>query len=111
VIELSVGAGLVTVIFVFAINLAGDETFKVKPLIPKPLAIIFITTAMLLTGWFTLPALNTRLNDLVAIPFVTQTLWEDRTLDILLQVVMIFTGTLGILGLLSEPRQPKKIEQ
>jgi uncharacterized MnhB-related membrane protein len=111
VIELSVGAGLVTVIFVFAINLAGDETFKVKPLIPKPLAIIFISTAMLLTGWFTLPALNTRLNDLVAVPFVTQTLWEDRTLDILLQVVMIFTGTLGILGLLSEPRQPKKIEQ
>jgi uncharacterized MnhB-related membrane protein len=111
VIELSVGAGLVTVIFVFAINLAGDETFKVKPLIPKPLAIVFISIAMLLTGWFTLPALNTRLNDLVTIPFVTQTLWEDRTLDILLQVMMIFTGTLGILGLLSEPRQPKKIEQ
>ena len=38
VIELSVGAGLVTVLFVFAINVAGDETISVQALIPKPLA-------------------------------------------------------------------------
>jgi NADH:ubiquinone oxidoreductase subunit 6 (subunit J) len=107
VIELSVGAGLVTVIFVFAINIAGDETFKGRALIPKPLSILLIAIAVLLIGWFTLPALNTPLAESVNVPFVAQTLWEDRNLDILLQSVMIFTGTLGILGLLSEPREKK----
>jgi uncharacterized MnhB-related membrane protein len=110
VIELSVGAGLVTVIFVFAINIAGDETFKGKALIPKPLSLLLIGMAVLLITWFALPALSTPLALPVTVPFVTDTLWEDRTLDILLQVVMIFTGTLGILGLLSDPRE-KKNEQ
>jgi uncharacterized MnhB-related membrane protein len=108
VIELSVGAGLVTVIFVFAINIAGDEMFKVKPLIPKPLALLFILIAVLLTGWFILPALNLYSGYTLGIPFITNRLWNDRTLDILLQVMMIFTGTLGILGLLSEPRLDNK---
>ena len=38
VIELSVGAGLVTVLFVFAINIAGEETLPIRRLIPRPLA-------------------------------------------------------------------------
>jgi uncharacterized MnhB-related membrane protein len=38
VIELSVGAGLVTVLFVFAINIAGEEALPVVPIIPRPLA-------------------------------------------------------------------------
>jgi uncharacterized MnhB-related membrane protein len=107
VIELSVGAGLVTVIFVFAINIAGDETFKEKALIPKSLALFLIAVTLLLAGWLTLPALSAVLPDFLPIPFVTDTLWEGRTLDILLQVVMIFTGTLGILGLLTETDEQK----
>lgn len=42
VIELSVGAGLVTMLFVFAINIAGDEeTLALShnlPVIPRPLS-------------------------------------------------------------------------
>src|SRR5512146_3422057 len=38
VIELSVGAGLVTVLFVFAINIAGDDAIPARPRIPRPLA-------------------------------------------------------------------------
>lgn len=34
VIELSVGAGLVTVLFVFAINVAGEEAYVGPPLVP-----------------------------------------------------------------------------
>jgi uncharacterized MnhB-related membrane protein len=102
VIELSVGAGLVTVIFVFAINIAGDETYKTKPSIPKPLALGLILVAVLLTGWFALPALAFFPSPPLGIPFITNKLWEERTLDILLQVIMIFSGTLGILGLLSD---------
>ena len=36
VIELSVGAGLVTVLFVFAINIAGEDTPSVRSLVPAP---------------------------------------------------------------------------
>ncbi len=35
VIELSVGAGLVTVLFVFAINIAGDEPIKLRAIPPR----------------------------------------------------------------------------
>lgn len=108
VIELSVGAGLVTVIFVFAINIAGDETFKGKALIPKPLAAGLIALAALLLGGFILPALNLYAPHSSTLPFITDKLWNDRTLDILLQVVMIFAGTLGVLGLLTEPRPVEK---
>jgi uncharacterized MnhB-related membrane protein len=38
VIELSVGAGLVTVLFVFAINISGEEPLNLIPVMPKPLA-------------------------------------------------------------------------
>ena len=38
VIELSVGAGLVTVLFVFAINIAGEEIKVVRSILPRPLA-------------------------------------------------------------------------
>ena len=37
VIELSVGAGLVTVLFVFAINIAGDESIGLPSVIPRGL--------------------------------------------------------------------------
>ena len=35
VIELSVGAGLVTVLFVFAINIAGEEPIEIKALVSR----------------------------------------------------------------------------
>src|SRR5512135_3843744 len=36
VIELSVGAGLVTVLFVFAISIAGDDPIDRRPVLPWP---------------------------------------------------------------------------
>ncbi|HSV85170.1 MAG TPA: NADH-quinone oxidoreductase subunit J [Levilinea sp.] len=108
VIELSVGAGLITVIFVFAINIAGDDTVKIKAVIPKRLAMGLILLAALLLGWFILPALNLYSPSTLEIPFITDKLWNDRTLDILLQVVMIFAAALGVLGLVSEPRPAEK---
>jgi uncharacterized MnhB-related membrane protein len=101
VIELSVGAGLVTVLFVFAINIAGEEVSLLASPLPKPLALTLLLVAIILLGWFSLPALNIPLPVAQPVPFVTM-LWENRSLDLLLQVVMIFAGTLGVLGLLSE---------
>lgn len=101
VIELSVGAGLVTVLFVFAINLTGDENLDAKRMMPKPLAwgLLFIAAALLL--YFILPEIN-QITAGQAFGNFTEIFWEDRQLDTLLQILMIFTGVLGVLGLLSE---------
>lgn len=101
VIELSVGAGLVTVLFVFAINIAGDEAVVLKSILPKPLSWILVTAAVLLLGWMILPSLNIPLPAPLSQSFSTS-LWVDRKLDVLLQAALIFAGVLGVLGLLAE---------
>lgn len=101
VIELSVGAGLVTVLFVFAINLTGEENLDAKRMMPKPLAwgLLFIAAALLL--YFILPEINQSAAEQSFASF-PEIFWADRQLDTLLQILMIFTGVLGVLGLLSE---------
>ncbi len=100
VIELSVGAGLVTVLFVFAINIAGDEPVGARALVPRPLAWAALALAGGLLAWFIVPGVR----EVVGAPDGSRfsaVLWESRTLDLLLQVVLIFAGVLGVLGLLT----------
>lgn len=101
VIELSVGAGLVTVLFVFAINIAGEEPHVIHAMIPKPLAYGAVILAVIIAGWLCLPTLSV---DLPASPILNlaASLWNDRAVDTVLQVVLIFAGVLGVLGLLAE---------
>jgi uncharacterized MnhB-related membrane protein len=108
VIELSVGAGLVTVLFVFAINIAGEDAHMARVPIPKPLAWLLIFATIILLGWLVLPVLQP------VLPFTQNTsfsflMWRNRSVDVLLQIALIFTGVLGVLGLLAEgkPRQEK----
>ncbi len=101
VIELSVGAGLVTVLFVFAINIAGEEAMPLQTMLPKPLAWALLGLAGLLLGWLVLPSLAGATGS-PAEPGFAMMLWKNRSLDLLLQVVLIFTGTLGVIGLLAE---------
>jgi NADH:ubiquinone oxidoreductase subunit 6 (subunit J) len=106
VIELSVGAGLVTVLFVFAISIAGDDVISTQPVLPWPFFIGISILFVLLLGWFILPA--------SVIPFtatgtegsLNDVLWHQRGLDVLVQVVLIFSGVLGLLGLLAEAKPP-----
>ncbi len=102
VIELSVGAGLVTVLFVFAINIAGDDPLPRRPAIPKPLSWVLIAGSLALLGWLTISALHLPLPVPEGSRFA-EVVWERRTLDVLLQVVLIFGGVLAVLGLLHEP--------
>lgn len=102
VIELSVGAGLVTVLFVFAINIAGEEVMAAPRLLPKPLAWGLIILASLLLGWLTLPL--TGVAPSMAEAGFAGVLWEQRGLDMLVQIVLIFVGVLGVVGLLSESK-------
>ena len=52
-------------------------------------------------AWMNLPAINRIIPIVQEADFAT-TLWQDRSLDMLLQAVFIFSGVLGVLGLLSE---------
>jgi uncharacterized MnhB-related membrane protein len=101
VIELSVGAGLVTVLFVFAINIAGEEQLPSSPVVPKGLSLGMVALALLLIAWFVVKGSGLIIPSLVQSDFVTE-LWNNRSLDVLLQIALIFSGVLGVLGLLSD---------
>jgi uncharacterized MnhB-related membrane protein len=109
VIELSVGAGLVTVLFVYALSVVGEDARDPISIIPKPLAWIVITIAALLVGWMAFPLVarlpvegNLLLKDV---------LWQRRALDVWVQIVLIFSGVMGVLGLLSEREYTPPAEQ
>ncbi len=104
VIELSVGAGLVTVLFVFAINIAGDEPIGLRSRVPRPIAWVVTLASLVLLGWLALPHVGVALPVPGAEPFAT-VLWDNRAADVLLQVALIFAGVLGVVGLLAE--EPK----
>jgi uncharacterized MnhB-related membrane protein len=103
VIELSVGAGLVTVLFVFAINIAGEEALPIQSIVPKPLAWAMTLASILLLIWMNLDLVGINVNISQALDFqFNQVVWDNRVLDVLLQMVLIFSGVLGVLGLLSD---------
>jgi uncharacterized MnhB-related membrane protein len=102
VVELSVGVGLVTVLFVFAINIAGDEMTRSRPMLLRLLAWLLALTAVALLGWVALPGPAVR-SPLLEATFQTL-VWDQRGLDVLLQTVLIFSGALGVLGLLGASR-------
>jgi uncharacterized MnhB-related membrane protein len=109
VIELSVGAGLVTVLFVFAINIAGEEITDLKTVIPLPVAIAGVIIAVGLIITLILRAIGLiQFTPSDAIP--SAILWEDRYLDILLQIVLIFSGVLGVIGLLAANKPESQAE-
>ncbi len=107
VIELSVGAGLVTVLFVFAINIAGETPIPVTTIVPRALAWIFVILMVGLIGWKIIPdpILETALVKSVDAGF-QQTVWFSRQLDSYLQIMIIFAGVLSMLGLLKEEQSP-----
>jgi NADH:ubiquinone oxidoreductase subunit 6 (subunit J) len=119
-IELSVGAGLVTVLFVFAIGMAGDEGDRPKTVVPQGAALALVLAAALLLAWLILPAGEGSLAPPeqpasvaagqaaagAAEAPLQEIIWQQRGLDVLVQVVLIFSGILGVLGLLAEAKGP-----
>jgi uncharacterized MnhB-related membrane protein len=106
VMELSVGAGLVTVLFVFAFSIVGEETFDKTTIIPRALAWLVVILLVLLLGWMALPLAPalTGAQAAGAQESFGSVLWEQRGLDVLIQVALIFAGVIGLIGLLSEKR-------
>jgi NADH:ubiquinone oxidoreductase subunit 6 (subunit J) len=105
VIELSVGTGLVTVLFVLAINIAGDTALDAHLVVPLPLAIGVSLLFVLVLGWLVLAAMPAPAAAPASTVFA-DVFWQGRGLDVLVQVVLIFSGVLGFLGLLAEVKAP-----
>lgn len=103
VIELSVGAGLVTVLFVFAISTAGEDTKE-----PGPAGRYYVVTAVVLAViaaalllWMVLPAPEAGDTEAVTGGSFWQVVWQQRSLDTLLQIVLLSAGAMSVLGLIT----------
>ena len=110
VIELSVGAGLVTVLFVFAINIAGEDTQRLNPVIPKPVSIGAVILAIGL-GLLLVIRSGGQFQALGITAEQSAILWQSRYIDLLIQVALIFSGVLGVIGLLAENLKPHQKEE
>lgn len=99
VIELSVGAGLVTVLFVFAFSIVGEATLDAASLVPRLLVWVTILAGSVLLGALTLP-LQASGSQAAELPFAA-ILWEQRGPDVLAQIALIFAGVIGVVGLLT----------
>lgn len=108
VMELSVGAGLVTVLLVYAVSVVGDDALDPASVIPKPLAFGIVGLAVLILGGMAYPAVQRTLTS-VSVDLISS-LWQNRVLDVWIQITLIFSGVMGVLGLLSEQVPGKKEE-
>ena len=108
VMELSVGAGLVTVLLVYAVSVVGDDALDPASVIPKPLAFGTVALVAALLGWMVFPAVQARVTGVSA--DLVSTLWRNRVLDVWIQITLIFSGVMGVLGLLSEQIPGRKEE-
>jgi uncharacterized MnhB-related membrane protein len=117
VVELSVGAGLVTVLFVFAINITGGEAVEGKVPVSRPLAWTAVVLCGLVLAWMILPSMQ--LERFAAVlnqegelaGLFRSVIWQDRSVDSILQVVLIFSAVLAILGLIGKEEIGDQKEQ
>ena len=67
---------------------------------------------VILLGWMAFPAIRTTVDTSVQLIWPAA-LWQNRVLDVWIQIVLIFSGVMGVLGLLSEkvPGRKEEIEQ
>ncbi len=111
VIELSVGAGLVTVLFVLAISVAGEDPIELKSIIRKPIAWALVLIPIGLLAFTILPAVEVART--TGEPGFAEVMWQQRGLDALVQSGLLFAAVVGLLGLLADAkvRVPAKAKQ
>ena len=105
IIELSVGAGLVTVLLAFAFSLVGESIRESLNLIPRRLIWALLLHITIFLAWLVFPLTESAVP--VASTTFSNTLWEGRSIDVLAQIGLIFVGVLGVLGLLGDSRSAR----
>lgn len=106
VIELSVGAGLVTILFVFAISITGAGDLSRPSVLPRALAGGLTLLMLAVLGWWMVAGMAPPPETaVVPHPAFTVMLWQERGLDVLLQIGLIFGAVMCILGLLTDVKE------
>jgi hypothetical protein len=108
VMELSVGAGLVTVLLVYAVSVVGDDAHDPASAIAKPLAFVMVAAVTVLLAVMIFPGAQESVD--TSTLALSTALWKNRVLDVWIQIALIFSGVMGVLGLLSE-KTPGKFEE
>jgi NADH:ubiquinone oxidoreductase subunit 6 (subunit J) len=104
VIELSVGAGLVTVLLIFAIGVAGDDRMELNSVVPRSIAGLFILLSAAVVSAYFRPF--DQLFSKAILMTSPSVFLQERSLDLVIQVVVIFSGVLGLVGILAESKAP-----
>jgi hypothetical protein len=83
----------------------GDDASDPGPVIPRSVAVglTLLTIAMLGYMAYSLPSRDVA----DRVPTLLRSLWQQRVLDVWIQMVLIFAGVLGILGLLAEGKSAR----
>lgn len=110
VFELSVCAGLITVVFISAISMTRPRTEeetrakrkeRIRRFAYLPVVLVLTFTALLWFAW-TRMDFNIFIKTAAAGPSVREVLWNTRQLDILGQIIIILAGVFGIVVLFKE---------
>lgn len=100
VIELSVGAGLVTILVIFVLNLVGETPTQDYSGTYRWFSVVSILVAVGALAMLVLSGLASSPEVSLTSPFSFATVvWKQRTLDTMLQLLLIFSGSLGVLSL------------
>ncbi len=105
VIELSVGAGLVTILMVFAITMVGEDSEPHQPVVPRWMAIALPAAVLILAAGLLLNAGISSSADAAPDESLSAVLWQLRGADVAAQLALIFAGVLGLLALLADDRE------
>ena len=81
-------------------SVVGEDALDPTSVIPKPLALGLVGAVTILLGWMVYPAIQS--TSLMGSVDLASVLWGQRVLDVWIQIVLIFSGVMGVLGLLSE---------
>ena len=116
-LELSVCAGLITVVFISAISMTRTRTEEENKARIKdrrrrfallPVILIVILCAALFIFWPELNSMIMKPEAAAALTSVPETLWEKRLVDLLGQVVIVLAGVFGILIFFKEDKKDKE---
>jgi hypothetical protein len=78
----------------------GDDALDPRSVVWKPLALVVVAGVVIALAGLAYPLTGTGSGPEGA--RLADVLWERRVLDVWIQIALIFSGVLGILGLLSE---------
>jgi len=120
VIELSVCAGLITVIFISAISMVNSEghnreediairkSRRLKKYLPLPalLIVVMVCISLWMRGLTELPIIPAA--DVPSMLTLSEVMWDARRIDIVGQAIIILVGAFGIVVLFKEYMKRKE---